>query len=36
MAEETRTTPAAIDESLLEQELTRVKHQNGSPSFHGL
>ena len=28
MAEETRTTPAAIDESLLEQELTRVKHQN--------
>ena len=28
MAEETRTTPAAIDESLLEQELKRVKHQN--------
>ena len=28
MAEETRTAPAAIDESLLEQELTRVKHQN--------
>ena len=30
MAEETRTTPAAIDESLLEQELKRVKHQNRS------